>query len=438
MKYNLEAESNILGSIINSNDLMCDAINLEPTDFYKASHELLFMTMKGMYEKAEKIDITTLINKLGTKNLEKAGGISYISQLIGSVLSKDIKPYVKIVKECSDTRRLTLNLTQALKKLEQEETAEEVSDFLQSKILNIASADDETGELHEVTELFIKQLEERYRNGGKIQGIPTRFSKLDVLLGGLKAPDLIIVAARPSMGKSVLATNISKNVSLYDKKNVALFSLEMGKVSLLQRMIADMTSIDSYNLRDGKIADKQWIEIVQATEKIKSSPLKLFEQKMTLNQIYTTCKKLKIQHGLDVVIIDYLQLISGVKAGNREQEISQISRRLKLMAKELNCVVIALSQLSRACESRTDKRPMLSDLRESGSIEQDADIVMFLYRDEYYNAETEDKGIVELIVAKQREGKLGRIKHAWMPQYQRIANLDFEYEGTYRQDTFKK
>lgn len=440
MKYNFQAEANILGAIENNNDLICDAMDiLNVDDFYNTKHQIIYGIMKDMYEKGKVIDITTLAESLG-KKLDEVGGITYLSQLAASTLSTDIKQYCEIVREKSELRKLSQNLSIALEKIKNNDPSEEVIDFLQQQTLNLKiSNNEEDGNVTKALEEFLKDLEVRYKNGGDIQGIKTHLKKLDSVIGGLYNQQLIIVAARPSMGKSVLATNLAQNVALKSNKKVALFSLEMNNVSLVKRMVSNLAMIDSYDLRDGNISDKQWEEVAKATGVLDTKNLKLFEQTMSLNKICRKCKKLKVQNGLDIAIVDYLQLIDDAKkSSNRTEEVSYISRRLKLLAKELNITVIALSQLSRAPEARKDHRPMLSDLRESGSIEQDADVVIFLYRDEYYHKNSEDKNIVELIIAKQRDGKLGGIKCAWIPQYQLIGNLDFEHQGSYDPEVFKK
>ncbi|SKA89543.1 replicative DNA helicase [Clostridium sp. USBA 49] len=423
-RYNLDAEMSILGAILSKNDVMCDVIcQLEAKDFYNSRHQIIFQAMKEMYENSIHIDVTTLANKLG-KNLVQVGGLTYISELITAGFSfAGVKQYVEIVKEKSKLREFYIRLIQAVKKLEDDQDLDEVIEFVQQNSIEHIAKNEEDGNITKVIDSFLDDLEKRYQNGGGIQGIKTHFEKLDFLLGGLHSQELIVVAARPSMGKSVFATNLATNIALKSKKKVAIFSLEMNNLSLIKRIVSNLTSIDSYSLRDGKLTDKQWADVAKVAGILSTDNLKLYEKTMTLNSIIAQCKKLKIQNGLDVVIIDYLQLIEGNLKENRVQEVSEISRKLKLLAKELDITVIALSQLSRAPEQRADHRPQLSDLRESGSIEQDADVVMFLYRDEYYNRDSEDKGIIEIIVAKQRDGQVAATKCAWLPQYQRIANL---------------
>jgi replicative DNA helicase len=341
-----------------------------------------------MYEQSKPIDLTTLAESLGSR-LAEVGGITYLAKLTDVLSSRNIKAYGEIVKNKSILRTLKQNLVLAQKQIEKETNPEEIISLVKTNIK--FENREENGDVAPAVEEFLKDLENRYNNGGDINGIKTHFRNLDDILGGLHRQELIIIGARPSMGKSVMATNLTTNISLRSNKKVAIFSLEMNGVSLVKRMVSNLAKVDSYDLRDGNINDSQWQDITKASSLLVTDRIKLYEVTMSLNKIIAECKRLKIQNGLDVVIIDYLQLIQGTNKENRQQEVSDISRKLKLLAKELNITVIALSQLSRNVESRTDKRPGLADLRESGSIEQDADVVLFLYRDEYYNPETEDR-----------------------------------------------
>ena len=421
MKYNNEAEVNVLGAIIQDNDSICKVIDLlKPTDFYKDSNQIIYSQLKTMYENQKPIDLTTVAEGLGSR-LKEVGGITYLSEIITSTISsQNIKAYAEIIKEKSILRHIELTCKQAIMGIREDKKSEEIIPLLQN--IETINSNEETGDIKPVLEQFLTQLEHRYNNGGDIEGIKTHYSDIDSILGGLHKQEMIIVGARPSMGKSVFANNLAINIAK-DKKKVAVFNLEMNNISTVKRMVASVSKINSYDIRDGSLNDNQWSQIGQTIGYLSTLPIKLYEKTMTLNKILAECKKLKVQFGLEVVIIDYLQLISGNSKESRNQEVSDISRKLKLLAKELDITIIALSQLSRAPEQRTDHRPNLSDLRESGTIEQDADVVMFLYRDEYYNHETEDKGILECIVAKQREGATGTIKLAWVPEYQFIGDL---------------
>ena len=437
MLSNFEAESNILGLVLIDNNNICKIIDLlEPNDFCNTANKIIYSEFKKMFEAGKQIDITTVAESLGAR-LKDVGGVTYLAGLADSPVANHIEDYANIVKNKSILRALKKNLAIAQQKIETESDPQDVISFLQNNTMNLKTKS-ENGDISETVETFLNDLENRYKNKSDIYGIKTCFTDLDDILGGLCGQQFIIVGARPSMGKSVMAVNLTTNIALKSKKEVAMFSLEMSNLSLVKRMISNLARIDSYDLRDGKITDKQWKDVVKFSSLLATDNIKLYEVTMTLNGIMAECKRLKIQNGLDVVIIDYLQLIQGLNKENRNQEISDISRKLKLMAKELNITVIALSQLSRDVERRPDKRPKLSDLRDSGSLEQDADAVLFLYRDEYYNVNTEDKNILEAIVAKQREGETGTIKLAWMPKYQLIGNLDYVHEGSFDPSVFKK
>lgn len=421
--FNLEAEKNLIGAVILNNDKLCDVIDqVKPDDFYNDKHKLIYSTVVKLYENSKPVNITTIAEVLGN-NLIQAGGITYISELVNSTLpTENVKAYGDIVKEKSNIRNLNRVLRTNISKIEKENVkSEDLAKELQEAALNIetkTSSDD--GNLEEAMINVLDMLETRYRNGGAIQGVPTGFTKLDRTLNGLNKSDLIIIAARPSMGKTAFAVNLASNSAKNAK--VSLFSLEMSKEQILERVLASRSLIHMDSIKKGQLKDEEWGRVSRISSLVVSSGLKIYDEIFTLNGIKAECKKRKLQEGLDVVIIDYLTLIDGAaKAENRNQEITKLSRQLKLMAKELDVTVISLAQLSRAPEARKDHRPMLSDLRESGSIEQDADIVMFLYRDEYYNPETEDKNIIENIIAKHRNGAIGTLKFSWRPEYQLIT-----------------
>jgi replicative DNA helicase len=422
MKFNIEVEAECLGAILNNSNLMCDAIALEPKDFYKDRHQIIFSYMKQMFKDGDTIEITTLANKLNNE-LSAVGGITYLSELFSSSLTRDIKPYTKIIKEKSEIRSLHIELQKAINQIEEGRNLEEVIGFLQERTLSSCIGREESCDMEPILNEFLYNLENRFKSGGEVPGIKTHIDKLNFLLGGLKKQEYIIVAARPSMGKSVFATNLCAHIALKEKKHVVLFNLEMSKEAIIKRMVSNLAGIEGNKIRDGRLNDKEWEDIVKAASNLNCSYLGLYDSIISIDEIYSTCKKLKIQNKLDIAIIDYLGLIDGLDKENRNQEVSKISRKLKMMAKELDITIIALSQLSRASETRSDHRPVLSDLRESGSIEQDADAVMFLYRDSYYRAESTELDKVEIIVAKQRDGRLAAIKCKWMPEFQRICSL---------------
>jgi replicative DNA helicase len=431
--FNLNAETQLLGAILNNQNVVYEFIDLlEPTDFYEQKHVKIYTTIKYLFTKDKPISITTLAEAAG-KKLPEVGGITYLAQLADSVAStQNTKAYAEIIKDKANMRKLQKILKANLNEAENgEANASEINEKIQDDLLQIkdnSTVDD--GTLEKPIINFMNKLQERYEKGGDIQGIKTQFVMLDQTLNGLHSNELMILAARPSMGKSAFASNLCTNVALRSQKKVCLFSLEMSKEQLLDRMMSNLAKVEMEHIKTGKLDDKEWEKIAVSSQLVNNGNLKIYDGIHSLNGIKAECKRQKLKEGLDVVAIDYLQLITtSGKFQSREQEVSYVSRQLKLMSKDLKCTVIALAQLSRAPEQRADHRPMLSDLRESGGIEQDADVVIFLYRDEYYNPETENKGIIETIIAKQRNGELGTIKMGWWPQYQLVADRIGTYVG---------
>lgn len=424
--YNEEAEMAVLSAVFVKNDSMCEVIEfLKPEDFYNGRHEIIYKNLKKMYEDNIPIDVITLSENMG-KDLKKAGGVSYLSNILNSNLTvNNIKKYGEIVKEKSNYRKLHRLFATYMNKLQNDEAeALSIINEVEDALFSIKEGENNESESMEgVMERFIDVLQMRYNNCGGMMGIKSGYKVLDRTLGGLMKQDLIILAARPSMGKSAMAVNLLLNTVFKEGVKAAFFNLEMSEIQVADRIAAIYSGIPMNNVRNADFTDKQWSDISKASAALAASKIKLYDKKITLNAIKAQCKKLKIKEGLDIVFIDYLQLIeSEVKVEARNQEISKITRMLKLMAKELDITLIVLSQLSRATEQRADHRPMLSDLRESGSIEQDADMVIFLYRDEYYNADSENKGIIECIVAKNRNGQVGTARLKWQPEFQRICN----------------
>jgi len=420
----LEAELQVLGSIMIDNNSICSIIDfLLPEDFYSPKHIVIYKTMMDMYKNSEIIDITTLCDRLSVK-LQEVGGVTYLSQIYGSCPSAAaIVSYGEIVKEKSNKRRLIAVMRASMEDIEERDIeSKKLIDTMQSKLLSVKfSKTLEDGSLEGPITSFLDRLEERCRNGGDKGGIRCGFKNLDKVIGGFMPQDLIILAARPSMGKTAVALNIALELSLKAKTNTAFFNLEMGKQQIIERAVASITETPMENIKSGALKDENLVSIMSASSSIAASGLKIYDKIFTLQGIREECKRLKLQGGLEVVFIDYLQLInSEEKSESRTQDISKISRSLKLMAKELDITVISLSQLSRAPEARADHRPLLSDLRESGAIEQDADIVMFLYRDEYYNADTDRPKTIDCIVAKNRNGEVGTARLKWMGQCQRV------------------
>lgn len=422
---NKEAEASILGEILLDNNGLLEVMDIiSSSDFYQDGHKLIFNAMVKLYEQGKKIDVVALAEKLGD-SINEVGGLTYLSELLGSSLpSGNIKYYAEIIKEKSTNRELLKVISKAQKDIENEDKkSEEIVDYFENSFLNmknVLSCDD--GDITEAMIEVINSMEERYKKGGEISGIKTGYNILDKALGGLCSEEFIILAARPSMGKTTMALNLALNAVLQSGASAAFFNLEMGKEQILKRALSNYSEIPYSLVKESKLNDDQWVKIMKAASTITASKLSLYDKVFTINGIKRECKKLKIQKGLDVVIIDYLQLIdTEEKTQNRTIDIAKISRTLKLMAKELQVTVIALSQLSRAPEARSNHRPMLSDLRESGSLEQDADVVVFLYRDAYYNIESEEKDIIETIIAKNRNGKVGTVKLKWKAELQKIV-----------------
>ena len=388
-----------------------------------------------MYKDGVGADLVTLQNKLREKEVTpELYSVEYLGELLASVpTSANVKFYAEIVHEKAVLRRLIRVSEQVTKDcymdsqpLEDilEDTEKSVFDVIQQR------GGSEFEPIRDVVLRTLDSIEKAAKQKGNITGLETGFRDLDAKTAGLQKSDLILIAARPAMGKTAFVLNIAEYVALHSNSTIALFSLEMSKEQLVKRMLAMNSMVDSQKIRTGDLEDDDWDKLVGSVRKIGNSNLVIDDTSgITASELRSKCRKLKIEQGLDLVIIDYLQLMTGAgkrKSDSRQQEISDISRSLKVMARELNVPVIALSQLSRAVESRPDKRPMLSDLRESGAIEQDADIVMFIYRDEYYNPDSEKKGVAEVIVAKQRSGPTGPVELAWLSQYTKFGNLEYK------------
>ena len=398
---NVEAEKAVIGAMMLDSDaiMVCSEI-LTAGEFYQQQYGIIFDALVEMYRDGIGADLVTIQNKLREKEVTpELYSVEYLGELLASVpTSANVKFYAEIVHEKAVLRRL-IKVTEF----------EPISD---------------------VVLRTLDSIEKAAKQKGNITGLETGFRDLDAKTAGLQKSDLILIAARPAMGKTAFVLNIAEYVALHSNSTIALFSLEMSKEQLVKRMLAMNSMVDSQKIRTGDLEDDDWDKLVGSVRKIGNSNLVIDDTSgITASELRSKCRKLKIEQGLDLVIIDYLQLMTGAgkrKSDSRQQEISDISRSLKVMARELDVPVIALSQLSRAVESRPDKRPMLSDLRESGAIEQDADIVMFIYRDEYYNPDSEKKGVAEVIVAKQRSGPTGPVELAWLSQYTKFGNLEYQ------------
>lgn len=434
--HNVEAERAVIGAMmLNADAIMVCSELLTSDEFYQQQYGIIFDALVEMYKDGVGADLVTLQNKLREKEVTpELYSVEYLGELLASVpTSANVKFYAEIVHEKAVLRRLIRVSEQVTKDcymdsqpLEDilEDTEKSVFDVIQQR------GGSEFEPIRDVVLRTLDSIEKAAKQKGNITGLETGFRDLDAKTAGLQKSDLILIAARPTMGKTAFVLNIAEYVALHSNSTIALFSLEMSKEQLVKRMLAMNSMVDSQKIRTGDLEDDDWDKLVGSVRKIGNSNLVIDDTSgITASELRSKCRKLKIEQGLDLVIIDYLQLMTGAgkrKSDSRQQEISDISRSLKVMARELNVPVIALSQLSRAVESRPDKRPMLSDLRESGAIEQDADIVMFIYRDEYYNPDSEKKGVAEVIVAKQRSGPTGPVELAWLSQYTKFGNLEYQ------------
>lgn len=426
---NVEAEQALLSSIINNKNVLDRIKNkLKPDDFYLDKHKNLYKVLCEMNDNEISVDLVTLLEYINSKKLvEKCGQITYVTEVATNILyyANNIDEYINIIKSKSDRRKL-INIAKelALDSYEKEDINSVISK-VEDGLYKI-SKDKDTGDVVSIgtaLENAFETIEKNYQNGGKILGETTGFNNIDRTISGLNKGEFIVIAARPSMGKTAFALNIAQYAS--KNSSVAIFSLEMGTQSLTERLIAARCLINYEKIKTGRITVEEFTKIANNTAELSKRKLYIDDEAFTLADIKAKSTNLKIKHGLDVIIIDYLQLIEGSNKNvySREQEISKISRELKKLAKRLNITVIALSQLSRAPEQRADHRPILADLRESGAIEQDADIIMMLYRDEYYNPDSEDQGIADVIINKNRNGETKTIQLAWVGEYQRFAPL---------------
>nr|WP_242520462.1 replicative DNA helicase [Halobacillus kuroshimensis] len=434
--HNIEAEQAVLGAIFLEPEAMSTAAeNLLPEDFYRASHQRIFEVMLTLADRGEPIDLVTVTTALSNnKVLEEVGGVSYLTDIANSVpTAANVGYYTNIVGEKSTLRSLIRTATNIVTTGYSEE--EEIDDVLNSAekdILEVSQRKNSSAfkSIKDVLIDVYDNIEQLHMNDGSTTGIPTGYRDLDHITSGFQRNDLIIIAARPSMGKTAFALNIAQNVAVHTDENVAIFSLEMGADQLVSRMLCAEGNIDAQRLRTGSLETEDWNKLTMAMGSLSNAGIYIDDTPgVRVSEIRSKCRRLKQEHGLGMILIDYLQLIQGSANSkeNRQQEVSEISRSLKGLARELNVPLIALSQLSRGVESRQDKRPMMSDLRESGSIEQDADIVGFLYRDDYYDKESESQNIIEIIIAKQRNGPVGNVELAFVKEYNKFVDLDHRY-----------
>ncbi|WML55426.1 replicative DNA helicase [Neobacillus sp. PS3-12] len=436
---NIEAEQAVLGAIfLEPSSLTLASEILIPEDFYRAAHQKIFNAMLKLNDEGKAVDLITVTEELAAaKLLEDTGGVSYLSELAASVpTAANMEYYARIIEEKSLLRRLIRTATNiAQDGYTREDEVETVLSEAEKSILEVAQRKN-AGAFHNIKDVLVRtydNIESMHASVGEITGIATGFTELDKMTAGFQRNDLIIVGARPSVGKTAFALNISQNVATKTGENVAIFSLEMGAEQLVMRMLCAEGNIDAQRLRTGSLTDEDWGKLTMAMGSLSNAGIFIDDTPgIRVNDIRAKCRRLKQEHGLGMILIDYLQLIlgSGRSGENRQQEVSEISRSLKQLARELQVPIIALSQLSRGVEQRQDKRPMMSDIRESGSIEQDADIVAFLYRDDYYDKESENKNIIEIIIAKQRNGPTGTVSLAFVKEYNKFVNLERRFDDS--------
>lgn len=427
----LEAEQSIIGSMIMDREAIVVASEIVTIDdFYYKQYGVLFETMVEMNDQGKAVDLVTLQNKLKEKDIPpEFSSVEFIRVLLDSVpTSANIKYYANIVVEKAVLRRLIrLNEEIANTCYAGKESLEYILEDTEKRVFQLVQKRNggDYVPIRQVVMNAMDKIEAAAKNKGSVTGIPTGFADLDYRTAGMQPSDLVLIAARPSMGKTAFVLNIAQHVAFKKEKTVAVFSLEMSKEQLVNRMFSLESRVDAQKLRTGQLNDEDWEKLIESAGVIGRSNLIIDDTPgISISELRSKCRKYKLEHNLSMIIIDYLQLMSGSgRSDSRQQEISDISRSLKSVARELSVPVLALSQLSRAVEQRPDHRPMLSDLRESGAIEQDADVVMFIYRDDYYNKDTELKDVAEIIIAKQRNGPIGTVQLAWMPQYTKFANL---------------
>ncbi len=432
MPNSIEAEQAVIGSMLIDQEAIVIASEIvQVEDFYNRQYGILYEAMLELNNERKQVDIITLMDRIKEKDVpEDIVNLEYMRDIIAAVpTSANIRYYAGIVAEKATLRRL-IRVAGEIENncYDGKENIEYILDDTEKKVFDLVQRRN-TEDFEPIDKAVIhavEAIEAAFRAGGSITGIPTGFIDLDYMTSGLHGSELILIAARPAMGKTAFVLNIAQHMAFKQKKSVAIFSLEMGKEQLINRLFALEGNIEAGHLRNGQLDDSEWDKLAEAASVIGDSKLIIDDTPgITVQSLRSKCRKYKLEKGLDIIIIDYLQLMTGSgKIESRQQEISEISRSLKLLARELNIPVIALSQLSRAVESRPDKRPMMSDLRESGAIEQDADIVMFIYRDDYYNKDTDKKNISEIIIGKQRSGPVGTVELVWMPEYTKFGNIE--------------
>lgn len=432
MPQSLEAEQSVVGAMLMDPETVPVATEIiSESDFFSKLYGTIYATIVELYTKSQSVDPVTVITKLREKGVsQQYTEAGFISELMEAVpLSTNIRSYCEIVKKKSLLRQI-IRANREIEKecLDGEESVEQILDSTESKFLSLLQkrgVSDNTP-IEQIVDAAMDRIEDASKLEGNVTGIPTGFLDLDYQTAGLQNSDMILIAARPSMGKTAFALNIAHYVTMHEGDWVAIFSLEMSKEQLVNRLLSLESRVDAQKLRTGNLTESEWGDLFEASDRLAEAPLIIDDTPaISVSELRSKCRKYKQEHDLKLVMIDYLQLMTNTgKTDSRQQEISEISRALKSLARELNVPVVALSQLNRGVEQRDDKRPMLSDLRDSGAIEQDADVVMFIYRDDYYNKDTDRKGISEIIIAKQRNGPVGTIELVWLPELTRFANKE--------------
>ncbi|MBN1794980.1 MAG: replicative DNA helicase [Candidatus Omnitrophica bacterium] len=434
---NLEAEMALLGSMLIEEEAIAQALEIiDGNAFYKDNHTVIFNAVVELYSKNSAIDLVTLIDHLKKKKvLDKVGGAAYLTSLTTVVpTAANVMHYARIVKEKSILRNLIAAATQIVaESYDSKEEVDSLLDKAEHLIFDISSKKIEKGfvQIKDIIRGSIEAIDNLYQRKTYVTGLPTGFVKFDTMTAGLQPSDLIVIAGRPSMGKSALACSIVEHLGVIEKIPVAIFSLEMSREQLVQRLLCSHARVDAHKVRTGFLSQSDWPKLTNAAGKLSEAPIFIDDSPaISVLELRAKARRLKSRHDVRLLVVDYLQLMRGVSGENRQQEISEISRSLKGLARELNVPVIAISQLSRAVENRPGRRPQISDLRESGAIEQDADVVVLLFREEYYDPTPDNKGVAEVIIGKQRNGPVGTVKLMFVKEITRFENLSFREEGT--------
>ncbi len=431
MPHSIEAEQSVIGSMLIDKEAITIASEIvSREDFYQQQYGILFETILELYNESKPVDIVTVQDRLKEKNVPpEVSSLEFVKDLIAAVyITANVKQHARIVKEKSMLRKL-IKVNEEIANICYlgNQKVEDIMEMTEKKIFQLLqqTGSEEFVPIKTVVLNALDRIEAASRMKGSVTGIPTGFTDLDYKTSGFQPSDLILIAARPSMGKTAFVLNIAQYMAFHNDVTVAVFSLEMSKEQLVNRLLSMESKVDSQSIRTGNLSDDDWAKLIEGAGTIGKSNLIIDDTPgISISELRSKCRKYKLENKLGIVMIDYLQLMTGSKkTDSRQQEISDISRSLKELARELNVPVIALSQLSRAVEQRPEHRPMLSDLRESGAIEQDADVVMFLYRDDYYNKDSDKKGVAEVIIAKQRNGPIGTVELVWLPNYTKFANI---------------